>query len=153
MSQDYFTGDVVKDSQYSEAFRRLAASGTLTLTGDTVLVEKLGKIESKTAGGIILPTDGPSSYKHQTKDDVLEFGVILMTGPGDISSEGDRLPMDVKVGDIIALPMNVQWYSQFGHLAPYKINTIGRMRAAQVMMKFTDYKAAMEALNATQDKV
>lgn len=142
----------MQESRYLERFKRLAESGAIVLVGDTLLVEKLGVIESKTKSGIIIPTNKISTYKTTVADEVIEFGVVLMVGPGDVE-DGEHLPTTTKPGDIIALPMNVQWYSQFGEMEGYEIGTIGRMRDAQVMMSFPDYEAAMEALNEKRSEV
>lgn len=150
MSQISFTGDVMKSSRYLKRFKRLA--GGLELMGDTILVEKLGRVETLTKGGIYIPTSTPGgTYKSLAADEVIEFGVVLMTGPGDVDGDGQHCLMTTKVGDIISLPMNVQWYSQFGHLKDYEMGTIGRMRDAQVMMVFPDYNKAMEALNGEEE--
>jgi co-chaperonin GroES (HSP10) len=148
MSQVSSAGAVLGSSKFLERFQKLAATeNALGLIGDTILVEKLGRIETKTAGGIIMPTGPNGSYKHTASDDVIEFGMVLLTGPGDVDNEGNNLKMTTKIGDIIALPMNVQWYSQFGEMKEYSMNSIGRMRDSQVMMVFKDYFKAMEVLN------
>lgn len=147
MSQDIYKGGGTQESAYLKPFLRLAASEMLVLTGDNIYIERLGRIEQKTASGIIIPTETGNSYKEQHKDNVIELGVVLMTGPGDVDADGSRIPMEVSVGDIIEIPMNVKWYSQFMHLKDYKINAIGRMRASQVMVKIRDYEKAMAILN------
>ena len=149
MSQVTTKKGALQDSRYLERFKRLAETQNIVLVGDTLLVEKLGAIETKTVGGIIMPTAKISTYKQTAADEVIEFGMVLMVGPGDVCDDGSHLPTTTKPGDIIALPMNVQWYSQFGEMQGYEMGTIGRMRDAQVMMSFPDYHAAMEALNET----
>lgn len=47
--------------------------------------------EQKTAGGIIVPDTA-------TKEKPMR-GEVIAIGPGKLSEEGVRLPMDVKVGD------------------------------------------------------
>ncbi len=155
MTQEYFTGVVQESSKYLARFQNLAsaAPGALTLLGDMLYVEKLGKIEAKTASGLYLPTDSPHSYKQQYQDDVVEMGIVLMTGPGDIDENGQHCAMNCKVGDIIELPANVRWYTQFMHMTDYKIGTIGKLRDAQITVLAPRYLEAMEALNATQSKV
>ena len=62
--------------------------------GDRVLVkpeEKAG--EKKLASGIIIPESGDK--------DKLMTGEVVATGPGKMSTEGKRLAMEVRVGDII----------------------------------------------------
>ncbi len=146
MTQESYSGGPHEDSQYLKRFSRITSG--LKLVGDTILVEKLSAIEGKTQSGIIIPSNKQQSYKQTYNDEVIEFGVVLMVGPGDVDSEGNHLAMTTKPGDIISLPPNVQWYSQFGTMKDYKIGTIGRMRDAQVMMCWDNYNEAMEALNA-----
>jgi chaperonin GroES len=46
--------------------------------------------EEMTAGGIILP---------ETAKEKPQEGKILATGPGDRKEDGERIPMEVQVGD------------------------------------------------------
>jgi co-chaperonin GroES (HSP10) len=117
----------------------------MSLKGDMMLVEKLPKIEKKTTSGIIIAST--STYKQTMGDADAEFGVVLMVGPGQILDDGTILQCDCKPGDVILLPGNVTWYSQFGHMSDYEPYTIGRLRDSQVGMTFTDYKRCFEVLN------
>lgn len=56
---------------------------------DRVLVEVDGE-ESKTAGGILIPD---TAQKKSQK------GTVLAVGPGKVLDNGERLPIDVAVGD------------------------------------------------------
>jgi chaperonin GroES len=61
---------------------------------DRVLIKPLeSKGEAKTASGIILPGK-EQNEKH-------ERGTIISTGPGRLSSEGIRVAMEVKAGDVV----------------------------------------------------
>ena len=62
--------------------------------GDRVIVEPLEQ-EEKTASGIILP---------ETAKEKPQEGTVLAVGPGRMDDEGKRLPMDVKVGDVVLFP-------------------------------------------------
>lgn len=59
--------------------------------GDRVVVKPLEK-EEKTKGGIFLP---------DTAKEKPQEGKVLAVGPGKMSDDGKRLPMDVAVGDVI----------------------------------------------------
>jgi len=59
--------------------------------GSRVLVEPVEENEV-TAGGIVLP---------DTAKEKPQKGIILSIGPGDRDEDGDRIPMDVKVGDTV----------------------------------------------------
>ncbi len=59
--------------------------------GDRLVVEPLEK-EEKTASGIILP---------ETAKEKPQEGTVLAAGPGRTDDDGKRIPMDVKVGDVV----------------------------------------------------
>ena len=61
---------------------------------DRVLVKPIER-EEVTKGGIVLLDTGKGR---------LQEGEVLAVGPGRLSMEGKRVPMDVKVGDIIVYP-------------------------------------------------
>jgi chaperonin GroES len=56
---------------------------------DRVVVQRL-EAEDKTKSGIIIPDNAKEKPQQ---------GVVLAVGPGKQDEDGDRLPMDVKVGD------------------------------------------------------
>ncbi len=57
--------------------------------GSRVVVEPIEQ-EEVTAGGIVLP---------ETAKEKPQQGKILAVGPGDRDEDGDRIALDVKVGD------------------------------------------------------
>ncbi|MBE0681676.1 MAG: co-chaperone GroES [Anaerolineales bacterium] len=59
--------------------------------GGRVLVEPIEQ-EEVTAGGIVLP---------ETAKEKPQQGKVLAAGPGDRNDKGERVPMDVKAGDVI----------------------------------------------------
>ena len=59
--------------------------------GDRVVIKPSPK-EEVSRGGIVLP----DTVKEKPVD-----GEIIAVGPGKLTDEGKRLPMDVKVGDIV----------------------------------------------------
>lgn len=59
--------------------------------GARVVVEPIEQ-EDITAGGIVLP----ESAKEKPQK-----GKVLSVGPGDRNEKGDRIPMDIKVGDTV----------------------------------------------------
>ena len=58
---------------------------------DRVIVERLEN-ETKTASGIVIP-DNAAEKPDQ--------GKVLAVGPGRRNEKGERVPMDVKVGDTV----------------------------------------------------
>jgi len=59
--------------------------------GDRLVVEPQEK-EERTASGIILP---------ETAKEKPQEGTVLAAGPGRLDEDGDRIAMDVKVGDVV----------------------------------------------------
>ena len=59
--------------------------------GSRVLIEPIEQ-EEVTASGIVLP---------ETAKEKPQQGKVLAAGPGDRNEDGDRVAMDVKVGDTI----------------------------------------------------
>ena len=67
----------------------MASKLKLKPLGGRVIVEPIEQ-EEMTAGGIILP---------ETAKEKPQEGKILATGPGDRKEDGERIPMEVQVGD------------------------------------------------------
>ena len=61
----------------------------LTPLGDRVVIQPLGR-EETTKSGIVLP---------DTAKEKPQRGTVLAIGQGRRDDDGDRIPMDVKVGD------------------------------------------------------
>lgn len=59
--------------------------------GARVVVEPIEQ-EEITAGGIVLP---------ETAKEKPQRGTVVAAGPGDRDEKGDRIPMDVKVSDVV----------------------------------------------------
>ena len=64
---------------------------TLKPLGNRVVIEPLEQ-EEITAGGIVLP---------ETAKEKPQKGTIVAVGPGDRDEDGDRIALDVKVGDVV----------------------------------------------------
>jgi chaperonin GroES len=59
--------------------------------GSRLVVEPIEQ-EEVTAGGIVLP---------ETAKEKPQKGKVLATGPGDRNDKGERVPLDVSVGDTV----------------------------------------------------
>ncbi|MBU2523625.1 co-chaperone GroES [Patescibacteria group bacterium] len=59
---------------------------------DFIVVEAL-EADTTTASGIVIP-DTASKEKPQK-------GKVMAVGPGEVGKDGNRLPMDVKVGQVV----------------------------------------------------
>lgn len=64
----------------------------LTPLGDRVIVRPNDEDEQRTASGLVIPDT--AKEKPQT-------GSVLAVGPGDRNDDGDRVPMDVSIGDVV----------------------------------------------------
>ncbi len=62
---------------------------TVKPLGDRIFV-KVSESEERTAGGILLPDNAREKP---------QVGEVTAVGPGKLTEEGKRQPMDVKVGD------------------------------------------------------
>lgn len=145
--------ELASKSKYSKRFGRLLrdAPDSLRIEGDLIIVEALPKLEKtvELSGGTKLIIADDKSYRSGHNEKTMEFGLVLMVGPGDVTDDGGRFEMPVKVGDVILLPGNMTWYSQFGSLANYEPYSIGVTRAASVLIHFSDPGKAFEVLNGT----
>ena len=59
--------------------------------GSRVVIEPIEQ-EEMTSGGIVLP---------ETAKEKPQKGTVLAVGPGDRDDDGDRIKMDVAVGDVV----------------------------------------------------
>jgi chaperonin GroES len=66
--------------------------------GNRIVVEPLEKDEQMSAGGIYIP---------DTAKEKPQEGKVVAVGEGRLSDDGKRVPMEVKVGDIVV-------YSKYG---------------------------------------
>ena len=64
----------------------------LTPLGDRVIVSPNDEDEQRTASGLVIPDT--AKEKPQT-------GSVLAVGPGDRNDDGDRVPMEVSIGDVV----------------------------------------------------
>jgi co-chaperonin GroES (HSP10) len=143
----YFDGDAIAVSKYFKAFQTLIKEypNAMMLKGNQILVEKLPKVERKTKSGIIIAE--AHTHKNTVADTATDFGLVLMTGPGQIDEKGNDIPTDARVGEIILLPHSTYWYGAFMGLPQYEPYTIGRLLDDQIPMWFGDYKKAYEVLS------
>ena len=65
---------------------------TMQLLGDRVLVKPEEPMK-KTAAGILIPDT--ATQEKATR------GTVLAVGPGKLNEKGERVPMSVKVGDVV----------------------------------------------------
>lgn len=143
----YFDGDAIAVSRYFSKFQTLLKEcpTAMMLKGNQILVEKLPKVERKTRSGLIIAA--ATTHRDTVDDTATEFGLVLMTGPGQFGENGDDYPCDAKVGEVILLPNSTYWYGAFMGLPNYEPYSIGRIRDDQIPLWFGDYKKAYEVLS------
>lgn len=66
--------------------------------GDRVVVKPQDDAEARTASGLVIP---------DTAKEKPQQGDVLAVGPGALDDNGNRIPMDVSVGDVVL-------YSKYG---------------------------------------
>ena len=66
--------------------------------GDRVVVKPRDEEDARTASGLVIP---------DTAKEKPQYGDVIAVGPGALDDDGDRVPMDVKEGDVVL-------YSKFG---------------------------------------
>ena len=66
--------------------------------GDRVVVKASEEDEARTPSGLVIP---------DTAKEKPQFGEVLAVGPGALNEDGERMPMDVSIGDVVV-------YSKFG---------------------------------------
>jgi chaperonin GroES len=81
----------VKPNSKLEEYHMASKKLNLKPLGDRLVVEPVEK-EERTASGIILP---------ETAKEKPQEGTVLAAGPGRTDDDGKRIPMDVKVGDVV----------------------------------------------------
>ena len=60
--------------------------------GDRVVVKPNDEEEARTASGLVIP---------DTAKEKPQLGTVLAVGPGEVNDSGDRVPLDVKKGDVV----------------------------------------------------
>jgi chaperonin GroES len=75
----------------SESNGATASAVKLSPLGDRVVVKPLGR-EETTKSGLVLP---------DTAKEKPQRGTIVAAGPGRRDDDGDRIELDVKVGDLV----------------------------------------------------
>jgi chaperonin GroES len=71
----------------------MSTSAKIIPLEDRILLEPLGKEDKKSKGGIIIPETVDKERPEQ--------GKVIAVGPGKISDDGKRVPLQVKKGQIV----------------------------------------------------
>lgn len=60
--------------------------------GDRVVIKPKDEEEARTASGLVIP---------DTAKEKPQLGEVLAVGPGELTDSGERVPLEVKEGDIV----------------------------------------------------
>ena len=86
--------DIVLNTQ---VWRNQVSKAAIKPLGDRIVVQA-NEAETTTASGLVIP---------DTAKEKPQEGTVLAVGPGAFDDKGNRLPIDVKVGDVVI-------YSKYG---------------------------------------
>jgi chaperonin GroES len=81
----------------TQVWRNQVSKAAIKPLGDRIVVQA-NEAETTTASGIVIP---------DTAKEKPQEGTVLAVGPGAFDDKGNRLPIDVKVGDVVI-------YSKYG---------------------------------------
>ena len=124
-------------SKYLERFGAAMEMATPELIGDNLLVERISDDEFKTASGIVL-VSGSQKQVNGFQADRPVFVRILAVGKGYYDPEtNESIPLDSRPGDIVLVGQHsVKWFSIFGNLQKYELDTIGLLREETIQLRF-----------------
>jgi co-chaperonin GroES (HSP10) len=134
---------LIEQSKWFGAFRKLQEQGLLLPCSDFLFVEEMAEVEIQLKSGLVVPK--VESYKSTMHDLKSTHGLVLMTGPGQLFEDSTLLPPTHEVGDVVLLPQNVEWFSQFFGIDCSK-NRIGRVRDSQIPLGTSDYNGVQGVL-------
>lgn len=126
--------------KYKKVFDALSNEPGLLLRGQAVLVEVLPKKELKTKGGLILGT--VDTHRATSEDFRRPLGLVLRVGD-DVDAD------NVMVGDVVLMPFNPLYLSEFPGIQEYTQNGLALINESDVIVKFT----GLEALEKIEKQV
>lgn len=131
------------ESKYLERFKKLQL-GDLPLRGNRLIIELLPKIEVKTKGGLVLATS-LNDHRTTTNENQADVAIVLAVGEGYYGDDGEPVPLDIKVGNVILLTrFGIRAYSTFPGLSEYTADTIALCREADVHAAWPSIEAFKE---------
>jgi co-chaperonin GroES (HSP10) len=130
---------------YLEKIKSLAEAGMLTLAGNRILIELLEEGEQTTKGGIITNV-APARLRHDSGDRA-RVAVVLATGPGYVTDDGENVDMTYKAGDYVLInQFGAKTFGAFFGLAEYKADSIGLITDELVQGRISDFTAFQNIL-------
>jgi len=135
------------ESKYLQKFMALRtdeAKALYRLQGARVLIEVLPPKEIKTASGIVL--SAPRDHVKVTAESQQHLlGIVLLTGPGYIDSDGNPVDLDVVPGNIVMInELGLRYFSTFPGINDYTKNTLALTSEGDIQMIFPDMDAFLK---------
>lgn len=130
--------------RYLTKIRAITESGLLSLAGNRILVELLEEGEQTTKGGII--THVPAIKKHDASDRA-RVAVVLATGPGYTTEDGEDVDVAYKPGDFLLInQFGAKTFGEFFGIAEYKSDSIGLITEDLVQGRIADLQKFKDIL-------
>lgn len=125
------------EPKYLEVFKKLAASD-IPLRGNRLLIEILPPVEVHTKGGLVVATS-LADHRSTVKDNAADVGVVLAVGSGYYNENGDSVPLDIEVGNVVLITRyGLRLYSVFPGLDSYVADTIALARDSDIHAAWKD---------------
>ncbi len=128
-----------KNPSYLKAFDtiREKAPDAFDLYGDALLVEEIPAEEVKRASGLFVPVAKAVTNVNGIESNRAVFCRVLAVGEGYISDDGESVPLNVEIGDVILVGrLSVNWFSVFGSVVATSGAQIGYTRESEIKVRF-----------------
>lgn len=143
----------MQPSKYIEAMKN--ARPMFLLTGNALLVEIIPWGELKTKGGIIMSA-GDTNKVRTLEADLPIMVHVIATGEGYYDDNGDAVPLDINVGDILMLGKNAVKRFPVLPIDGYQADSVGitSENEAQIVWRGIEaYREYESRLNASKEEV
>lgn len=126
---------------------------TFHLIGDICFVQVLDQ-EVKTKSGLVL-ADHAKQIMNGVGPDKPTICRVLMVGEGEVDADGNDLPLEVNVGDIVIVGKHaVKIISSLGNTVLHEDKTeVGMIKAAEIQMRFFGEEAYKRVASILQETV
>lgn len=148
----------MQEGIFAKAFKKVNEScrDAFTLNGDCILVEEVPLEEPKTKSGIVLATANKISQLDGIESNKPTFARVVAVGEGYVDAQGETIPLDCKVGDIILVGrLSVNWLSFLGPLVASGKSQLGITRESEIKLRFhgsDGYERVMATLSEANEQ-
>lgn len=128
------------ETKYLNRFQKLTSSD-LPMRGNRLLLELLPKQEVKTKGGLVIATS-LTDHRSTTVENAADVAVVLAVGEGYYGDDGEAVPMDIKVGNVVLISrFGMRTYSSYPGVQDYVADTIALARDSDCHVKWDSIEA------------